>query len=281
MNPCTVTTGFFVLAGAAGRRRRRARRAGARSARATSPTAGLCPECAAARGFFGHPQAAVVATTGARFTQRSRTDFGDPRCSRGFDTFDRAPFDPGDGGETDYDADGGTATTPGGQLMRLLWVTENYPPSRGGMAQSCDRIVRGLRAAGVEVDVAHLSRRDRPWPVDARTRRAAAHRAAGRRPRARAASAVDLWSLELSRSSVHPRRGVRRHVPAARRARCYAAWAGAPLVTLLRGNDFDTGMFSLRRQRGGAGGAAGVGPGVRGRRRHGAARVGPGAGCRR
>jgi glycosyltransferase involved in cell wall biosynthesis len=28
----------------------------------------------------------------------------------------------------------------------------------------------------------------------------------------------------------------------------YAAWAGAPLITLLRGNDFDTGMFSVRRQ---------------------------------
>src|SRR4051794_9879836 len=47
--------------------------------------------------------------------------------------------------------------------MRLLWVTENYPPSRGGMAQSCDRIVRGLRGAGVEVDVAHLSRRPVPF----------------------------------------------------------------------------------------------------------------------
>lgn len=47
--------------------------------------------------------------------------------------------------------------------MRVLWITEHYPPSRGGMAQSCDRIVRGLRAAGVEVDVAHLTRRARPW----------------------------------------------------------------------------------------------------------------------
>jgi glycosyltransferase involved in cell wall biosynthesis len=28
----------------------------------------------------------------------------------------------------------------------------------------------------------------------------------------------------------------------------YAAWGGLPLITLLRGNDFDTGMFSLRRQ---------------------------------
>ena len=46
---------------------------------------------------------------------------------------------------------------------RVLWLTGHYPPSRGGMAQSCDRIVRGLRAAGAEVDVAHLTRRARPW----------------------------------------------------------------------------------------------------------------------
>src|ERR1700754_4805638 len=49
--------------------------------------------------------------------------------------------------------------------MRLLWLTEHYPPSRGGMAESCDRIVRGLRAAGTRVDVAHLTRRARPWQV--------------------------------------------------------------------------------------------------------------------
>jgi hypothetical protein len=34
--------------------------------------------------------------------------------------------------------------------LRALWLTETYPPSRGGMAQSCDRIVRALRARGVE-----------------------------------------------------------------------------------------------------------------------------------
>ena len=49
--------------------------------------------------------------------------------------------------------------------MRLLWLTEHYPPSRGGMAESCDRIVRGLREAGVEIDVAHLTRRERPWQI--------------------------------------------------------------------------------------------------------------------
>ncbi|MDD3147641.1 MAG: glycogen synthase, partial [Candidatus Riflebacteria bacterium] len=41
--------------------------------------------------------------------------------------------------------------------MHLLWLTENYPPRRGGMAQACDRIVHNLRRAGLSVDVAFFS----------------------------------------------------------------------------------------------------------------------------
>jgi glycosyltransferase involved in cell wall biosynthesis len=127
--------------------------------------------------------------------------------------------------------------------MRVLWVTENYPPSRGGMAVSCDRIVRGLRGAGVEVDVAHLSRRDQP---------AAVRRQAGGR----------LLTVPLGDDPEHALRLLWTRLSAVGyshvvafggaypmlAAPVYAAWAGAPLVTLVRGNDFDTGMFSLRRQ---------------------------------
>ena len=28
---------------------------------------------------------------------------------------------------------------------RILWITERYPPLKGGMAVSCDRQVQGLR----------------------------------------------------------------------------------------------------------------------------------------
>lgn len=103
---CTVTTGFFVL-----------RRCG-RPAVAACPAcgrpicanhvaeAGLCPDCAAARGFFGHRQAASSRHRRAFFTQTG-TDFGDVAMFTRFDNFDRAPFDPGNGGETEYDADGG------------------------------------------------------------------------------------------------------------------------------------------------------------------------------
>lgn len=153
---------------------------------------------------------------------------------------------------------------------RVLWVTENYPPDRGGMAQSCDRIVRGLRAAGVTVDVAHLSRRAlRPGPdrLGADLLRhdvhvAGAHPGAGRGPAGECGGRVHtvaladgpehalraLWTTLEREASGYS------HVVAfggtypLLAAPVYAAWSGAPLVTLLRGNDLDTGVFSLRRQ---------------------------------
>ena len=36
---------------------------------------------------------------------------------------------------------------------RILWVTDRYPPAKGGMAVSCARQVRGLRQRGLTVDV--------------------------------------------------------------------------------------------------------------------------------
>lgn len=47
--------------------------------------------------------------------------------------------------------------------MRLLMLTENYPPNTGGMAQSCDRIVSNLRAKGVAVDVLHFTNQRSPF----------------------------------------------------------------------------------------------------------------------
>ncbi|WP_246610800.1 glycosyltransferase family 4 protein [Nonomuraea rhizosphaerae] len=127
--------------------------------------------------------------------------------------------------------------------MRLLWLTEHYPPSRGGMAESCDRIVRGLRGAGTEIDVAHLSRRDRPWHV--------AHERGGR---LLTAPLEDNPEHALRRLWTSLRGEAYTHVVAFGGTYAMlggpvlAAWLGAPLVTLLRGNDFDTGVFSLRRR---------------------------------
>ena len=41
--------------------------------------------------------------------------------------------------------------------IEILWITENYFPNKGGMAQSCDRIVYNLRQAGIKVHVLYFS----------------------------------------------------------------------------------------------------------------------------
>jgi glycogen synthase len=133
--------------------------------------------------------------------------------------------------------------------VRPLWLTETYPPSRGGMAESCDRIVRSLRAAGVTVDLGHLVRRPGAtarfeqqhggrywaWPIEDDP-----------------AHALNLAWNELEREAGHP--STLTHVVAfggylpLLAGPIFAAWLGVPFVTLIRGNDFDANLFTPRRR---------------------------------
>lgn len=128
--------------------------------------------------------------------------------------------------------------------MRPLVLTENYPPDRGGMAQSCDRIVRSLRATGLPVDVAHLGRREHRSRLERQEGGVLLTAPFDDDP----SHAINLLWNELSRLPDRPS-----HVVAfggttpILAGPAVAAWLGVPLVTLLRGNDFDTGLFSLRR----------------------------------
>jgi len=128
-------------------------------------------------------------------------------------------------------------------MHRLLLVTENYPPDRGGMSESCDRIVRGLTSEGVAVDIVHFDRRAaRPelrrghlrWPLDqdpAHTINCAWNRARG---------AFDMRAV----THVMAFGG---YLPLLA-APAFAAWIDRPLVALLRGNELDAGLFDPRRR---------------------------------
>ena len=127
--------------------------------------------------------------------------------------------------------------------MRPLWLTENYPPDRGGMAQSCDRIVHALRGRGVEVDVAHISRKYDEWRVETK--------AGGRQI---SCPADDDPAHTLNRLWNVLRRGpAPTHIVAfggtlpLLAGPSFAAWLKAPLVTLIRGNDFDAAIFSPKK----------------------------------
>ncbi len=140
------------------------------------------------------------------------------------------------------------SATPEG--LRALWLTETYPPSRGGMAQSCDRIVRGLRRRGVAVDVVHFTPRPRPG------RPAGIETQAGGRYLVCPVEDDPAHAMNRAWSTLaaDPATRAVTHVVAFGGSRpivagpVYAAWLGVPLVTLIRGNDFDAAVFSTRRR---------------------------------
>lgn len=130
-------------------------------------------------------------------------------------------------------------------MHRVLWLTEHFPPGRGGMAVSCDRIVHRLRKAGIEVDLVHLRRalaaehvsireggRDFLVPAGAD----APHALAGLWTRLEQENAG--WSHVVAFGGTLPFAA----------GPAYAAWLGVPLIVLLRGNDFDTGVFAAERR---------------------------------
>ncbi len=128
------------------------------------------------------------------------------------------------------------------QLLNLLWLTENYPPQRGGMAVSCDRIVRSLRSLDVLVDTAHFSTRYKDWGFEKKSK--GQHISCP--VREDIAHAMNrLWSLIGNNHYTHVVAfgGLLPMISAP----VFSAWLNVPLVTMIRGNDFDTGIFSLKR----------------------------------
>lgn len=130
-------------------------------------------------------------------------------------------------------------------MLRPLWLTENYPPDRGGMAQSCDRIVRALRSRGVAIDLVHLSRRTTSWRTEIKMR---GRQITGPLSEDPSHTLNQLWSLLSREGAPRPT-----HVVAfggtipLLAGPPFAAWLDLPLVTLIRGNDFDTAVFSPKK----------------------------------
>ncbi len=112
------------------------------------------------------------------------------------------------------------------------------------MSHSCDRIVHALRAAGVWIDVAHFSARYTTWQVERKLHGRLFTCPLDDDP----AHSLNLFWNVLGRTE----KTVYSHVVAfggvvpLLAGPVYAAWLRAPLVTLLRGNDFDVGLFSPR-----------------------------------
>ncbi|MBI2212881.1 MAG: glycosyltransferase family 4 protein [Acidobacteria bacterium] len=126
-------------------------------------------------------------------------------------------------------------------MPRPLVLTETYPPDRGGMAQSCDRIVRGLRLSD-EVDIVHFSRRHAAIERETHERGMLIRCPADDDP----GHWINLLWNELRDTRPSHVVAFGGHVPLLA-APSLAAWSGAPLLTMIRGNDFDAALFSARR----------------------------------
>ena len=130
--------------------------------------------------------------------------------------------------------------------LRVLWLTENYYPNQGGMAQSCDRIVSTLRGLSVTIDLVHICRRELPPVIEEKRNGRNIIYPAG----TDASHALNcIWNI----ISTPDESIFYTHVLAfggmlpMLAGPVFAAWLDIPLITLLRGNDFDVGVFTPRR----------------------------------
>lgn len=127
--------------------------------------------------------------------------------------------------------------------IRLLWLTENYPPQRGGMAQSCDRIVHGLRNRGYCIDLLHFTDKGKlkitqqingqyiTIPFD-ESESHTLNMAWNFLKQLPPPDAVICFGGYLSMLA----------------APVFSKWMATPLMTLIRGNDFDASIFTPRKK---------------------------------
>lgn len=131
--------------------------------------------------------------------------------------------------------------------MEIVWITENYIPNRGGMAQSCERIIRALRNRGVLIHILHFTNRRKPFKTE--------NNIGG------SYTALPIYNdishtlnialnfltnpnLKFSFSKMVAFGGL---LPM-NGAPVYSKLFNVPLYTLIRGNDFDISVFSPRRK---------------------------------
>lgn len=126
--------------------------------------------------------------------------------------------------------------------MSILWLTENYPPQRGGMAQSCDRIVDHLRKLGHIINVMHFTDRGprqmiqqlNGWYTVVPFEDSEAH------------TLNVAWEF-VSQKPVSVLVCFGGYLPMLA-APVFSKWLSVPLLTLVRGNDFDSAVFTPRKR---------------------------------
>lgn len=134
--------------------------------------------------------------------------------------------------------------------LKILWITERFPPLAGGMAVSSHRQANALRRAGIHVDVLILNASAEVEAIsiqraerDGGTDIFVTHREEPGNASQRA------WREVFERTCAHPYHmvigfgaGFPGYV-----AVTYACWLAVPSMVSVRGNDFDRDWFEPRR----------------------------------
>lgn len=135
------------------------------------------------------------------------------------------------------------------QTNAILWLTENYFPRIGGMAQSCDRIVYHLRQAGLIIHLIHLTNQTS-------TKKESVYNGTNLHfpiNQSQNTNIDESHVLNLLWNEICEEKNIS-HVVCfggyltMTAAPIFATWLAVPLVVLLRGNDFDASIFSPKKR---------------------------------
>jgi phosphatidyl-myo-inositol dimannoside synthase len=133
--------------------------------------------------------------------------------------------------------------------VRLLWISERFPPQRGGVAGAAARQAAAVAPFVERLDVVHLTDALPPGRVCAVEEKGFVVHRVGRAARAEESQQVLLQAaLALGRHQRHDRVLGFYAVPAGQVAVLCGALLGCPSAVSLRGNDVDLGLFGSRAQ---------------------------------
>ena len=129
---------------------------------------------------------------------------------------------------------------------RILWLTDHYHPAQGGMARSCDRIVYYLRQAGWKIDIIHFQPSRETTQLNQWENRIGGRDLACPIVFDRPYTLNLIWHL-IRQSDYSHIVAFGSDTPFLA-GPVYAQWLSIPLLTFLRGNDFDEGVFSKKNR---------------------------------
>ncbi len=129
--------------------------------------------------------------------------------------------------------------------MVITWITENYYPNKGGMAQSCDRIVNGLRNFGWVVHILHFSNRHANIVIQKQFN--GNYIAIPTSENYPHALQIGFQYLEKELNNTQQFVAFGGFLPILC-VQTYACWLNIPYSVCIRGNDFDVAIFHYQRK---------------------------------